>query len=102
MLDQLESEGAWFSTAAQCVSWFKQRRLAQFEKVSSEGDIIEVKVTLKEDAADTPRLRLRFHRPAITQPQRGTAESEFEDIVLNRSGNFVFKTSRPSTELSRS
>jgi len=62
LLDELTARGAWFSTAAQAVSWFRKRRSAVFEKVNDEGDRLWVNV-VAETTDDLPGFRLRFHRP---------------------------------------
>jgi peptidoglycan/xylan/chitin deacetylase (PgdA/CDA1 family) len=61
LIEELRTQGAWFSTAAQTVSWFRKRRSAVFENVTWESD--RVRATISVGAyADVPRLRLRVHQ----------------------------------------
>jgi len=57
LLDKLRAAGAWFATAADCVDWFKKRRLIRFEDISSldQGALTE----LLAMPTNTPPLKLR-------------------------------------------
>ncbi len=60
LVDELKKRGAWFSTAAQAVSWFRKRRSAVFENVSWESGAVRVKIAV--DASESlPDLQLRVH-----------------------------------------
>jgi hypothetical protein len=60
VVDELESRGAWFATAAQAVSWFRKRRSAVFEDVRWEAGAVHVTIAsgLSEELPD---LQLRVH-----------------------------------------
>ena len=60
LLAELENRGAWFATAAQAVAWFRRRRSAVFETVSSESGSVRVRITA-ETGDDLPDLQLRFY-----------------------------------------
>ncbi|HXN22390.1 MAG TPA: hypothetical protein VOA41_06570 [Candidatus Dormibacteraeota bacterium] len=62
LVDQLNSKGAWFSTAAQAVAWFQKRRSAVFETISWEADTLHLKIVIPESET-VPGLRLRIHKP---------------------------------------
>lgn len=62
LVDELKRRGAWFPTAAQAASWFRQRRSAAFGPVRREGT--SVRVTASADGHQAaPGLRLRVHAP---------------------------------------
>jgi len=61
-VDELRRNKAWFPTVAQAASWFRQRRSAVFDRVSSGGDSVHVKVSA-ESHPDLPPLRVRVHTP---------------------------------------
>ena len=67
LLDELTTRGAWFSTAAQAVSWFRKRRSAVFHKAVCEDGRFCATVTA-DGAANLPGLRLRFHQPRLREP----------------------------------
>jgi hypothetical protein len=62
LIDELTRKGAWFATASEAVSWFRQRRFATFE-----GDRWETDQRPWQPAAgmnsDLPGLRLRIYQP---------------------------------------
>jgi hypothetical protein len=60
LIDELKNRGAWFSTAAQAVSWFRKRRSAVFEKVSWESGELRVRITV-DVIGDLPDLQLRVY-----------------------------------------
>jgi hypothetical protein len=89
LLEELKSHGAWFPTAAQAVSWFRKRRSAVFESVSSDGGTVRVKVALNQDDESLPGLRLRVHNTPVQQIRESRSampDSGFADIPFNRSG----------------
>jgi hypothetical protein len=60
VLEDLQQAGAWFSTAAQAVAWFRKRRAVVFEAVGSEPGAVRVRVAAGVGGA-LPGLRLRVH-----------------------------------------
>jgi peptidoglycan/xylan/chitin deacetylase (PgdA/CDA1 family) len=68
LVRDLRSKGAWFATAADTVSWFRQRRSAVFEIDSAESDLPRVK-TADGEATDLPALQLRVYN--VRQAQLG-------------------------------
>ncbi len=88
LLANLKSRGAWFSTAAQAVSWFRQRRSAAIEAVTVEDKTVHVKVSLDQVSDDLPGLRVRVHKPRGRRSHSsGEEESsvQFTDVNINRS-----------------
>lgn len=62
LVTELKDRGAWLTTAAQAVQWFRKRRSVQFEGVEERDGSVRVK--LRFDGNDAlPGLRLRIHRP---------------------------------------
>jgi hypothetical protein len=59
LLEQLQSNGACFLTAAQTVSWFRKRRAAIFEQA---GNTIKIKSPADGDTR-LPGLRVRSFQP---------------------------------------
>jgi hypothetical protein len=62
MIGELESEGAWFATSGEVVSWFRKRRAITFDHITSgpctpnDGEVT--------DRADTlPGLQWQIHNP---------------------------------------
>ena len=68
LVEELKNRGAWVSTAAQAVSWFRKRRSAVFEDVSWESDELRVEIAL-DATEDLPPLQLRVHNGS-TSSQR--------------------------------
>jgi hypothetical protein len=60
LIEELNIQGAWFSTAAQAVTWFRKRRSAVFENVSWESGRLRGNISVNE-YADVPDLQLRVH-----------------------------------------
>jgi peptidoglycan/xylan/chitin deacetylase (PgdA/CDA1 family) len=61
LLEQLQSSGACFLTAARAVSWFRQRRAAVFEQAD---DTLKIKSPVNGDP-HLPGLRVRSYRPDV-------------------------------------
>jgi hypothetical protein len=72
LVRDLKSKGAWFATAADTVSWFRQRRSAVFEIDRDESDIPRIK-TEDDEATDLPALQLRVYN--VRKPQPGMCNS---------------------------
>jgi hypothetical protein len=65
LLDELESKGAWFATAAEAVSWFRMRRTAAFEYADGESDV-RVKMPV-ESGRNLPALQIRVRNARESQ-----------------------------------
>jgi peptidoglycan/xylan/chitin deacetylase (PgdA/CDA1 family) len=63
LINQLRTQGAWFSTAAQTVSWFRMRRSATFENITWAPDKVHTRIAFNA-YADVPRLQLRVYQAA--------------------------------------
>jgi hypothetical protein len=64
---ELRRRGAWFATAADVVTWFRQRRSAVFETDGDESDMPRVKIT-DTQALGLPALQVRVYNVRQTQP----------------------------------
>lgn len=87
VVDELNSKGAWFATAAQAVAWFQKRRSAVFETISWEADTLRLKVAVRENE-NVPGLRLRIHKPQNSGQVTATGAAACEghiNIGLNGS-----------------
>jgi hypothetical protein len=91
LLEKLKRRGAWFPTALHAVTWFRKRRAALIENVSFENDAVRVSVSLPGNNDDNtlPGLRVRVHRAHSTATDAGAAHPNFNDIVVNSTGNFA-------------
>jgi peptidoglycan/xylan/chitin deacetylase (PgdA/CDA1 family) len=63
LIEELRTQGAWFSTAAQAALWFRMRRSAVFENVTSESDRVQATIAIST-CANVPGLQLRVHQAA--------------------------------------
>ena len=59
LLEEFQTQGAWFATAAQAVAWFKKRRAATFDAMP-DG---RMKIKTAGDAGSLPALRVRIFQP---------------------------------------
>jgi hypothetical protein len=84
LVDRLENNGAWFSTASQAVSWFRKRRSVLFETVSRETPVLLVKVA-GVTTEELPGLRLRIYKarevPQIASNQGVTSQQSADAYV---------------------
>jgi hypothetical protein len=78
LLTDLKCKGAWFSTAAQAVSWFRKRRSAVIERSACSDGTLKIKASCVPDES-LPALRLRVHY--------GRASNK--SSALNPPGEFV-------------
>jgi len=60
LVQDLKSQGAWFSTAGQAISWFRKRRSVVFETEDNQPTAVRARVTADHD--DLPALQLRTHK----------------------------------------
>jgi peptidoglycan/xylan/chitin deacetylase (PgdA/CDA1 family) len=87
LLERLQSKEAWFPTASEAVSWFRKRRSAVVESVTSNEEAVRVKVKLKGGRDGLPGLRLRVHHAATQEnnpPRQGETEGQFDEINFNQ------------------
>src|SRR2546429_870880 len=85
LIEELKSNGVWFSTAAQAVAWFQKRRSAVFESVSWDPGALRVKIAV-DGGKELPGLRLRIHPargPRQSSELGGAALNGHVDIGLN-------------------
>jgi len=82
LIDDLRVQGAWFATASQAVSWFRDRRSVVFETDRSDSKELCATTTSAHDER-LPDLRLRIQKP---NPDRDRSNSAgFVDVGINRS-----------------
>jgi hypothetical protein len=87
-LEDLKSREVWFPTAIDAVSWFRKRRSAVFENVTTEDKAIRINVSMREGGDNLPGLRIRVHKAPAHQaslPKPSGVEEQFAEISLNRS-----------------
>ena len=82
LLADLKSRGAWFSTAAQAVSWFRKRRSAAFETDSIGPGTARAKVAV-EPGDDLPGLRLRIHKPRKQSGIGSHCSENYVDMIVD-------------------
>jgi hypothetical protein len=82
LLHNMESQGAWFATGAQAVSWFRKRRSAMFDPNSVASHLVSAKVAV-DHGDNLPRLRLRIHRPRGARPIDRWPPANYEDVTVN-------------------
>jgi hypothetical protein len=90
LLGQLKSEGAWFPTAAQSVSWFEMRRSAVFEHSGWDGQPVRVRVPANAAYENLPGLRLRSYN-CFAKVSGGSVGEEtlarYTDVPLNQASD---------------
>jgi hypothetical protein len=67
LLDELKSRGAWFASAGQAAAWFRMRRSAAFESVTTQSGEVSFRISATA-APGLPGLRVRVHLPAAQSP----------------------------------
>lgn len=83
LIQELQSRGAWFATAGQATSWFRNRRAARFETDSMEPRTVRVKLPV--DRCDNlPELRLRVHSARKSAPAGTRRSAEFVDMKIDQ------------------
>lgn len=88
VLDDLKREGAWFSTAAQAVSWFRKRRSASIEGIMDENGVFKIKASVAPDKS-SPGLRIRVHK----------SNDHANRLARNRYVDFAFNDTEISIEV---
>jgi hypothetical protein len=63
LLEELKHRTAWFSTAADAVTWFRKRRCVTFEQISWDDQSLRAVVRATESPDGSPNLVLRVHKP---------------------------------------
>jgi len=86
MLNNLRARKPWFATAAQTVSWFRNRRETSFDSAAHDGRNIRVRPAnnrLASNAANVPPLVVRvYNRGGSTRELRGR-RAAFEDFTID-------------------
>jgi hypothetical protein len=86
LLDDLRLRKPWFATAAQSVSWFRQRRTASFSHIQHEGATVQVRLTSARTAPDVPPLTLRiYNRGAVAFSEDKSRAGSLEEFVIDDS-----------------
>jgi hypothetical protein len=81
ILHELESQGAWFATGAQAVSWFRKRRDASFGAGTDSFDRVRGRVE-DELTAGLPLLRLRTHAVHGNRTGGPHPTAEYVDVTV--------------------
>jgi hypothetical protein len=86
LLRELKRRGAWFPTAAQAVSWFRNRRSAVLEVMPEANG--QVRVRARVSAGDgMPGFRVRVHTPGgrtLSEPVSPRGAAEFREVPFKR------------------
>ncbi len=81
LIQELRSQGAWFATAGQTVSWFKKRRSATFELNDADRNIWQVRVDAGHDA-NLPSLRLRTYTGSLLPVLSSQYHLDYVEVVI--------------------
>jgi hypothetical protein len=98
LVGELKSRGAWFSTAAQSVAWFRKRRSAAFERVNHGSEEIQVMAAANEGDTELPGLRVRVHDACNRDARHAMGpqcECVFEDLSFNPAGETRITLKQP-------
>jgi hypothetical protein len=86
LLNNLRARKPWFATAAQTVSWFRNRRETSFDSATHDGRNIRVQPAnngLASNTANVPPLVVRvYNRGGSTRDLRGRSAA-FEDFTID-------------------
>jgi peptidoglycan/xylan/chitin deacetylase (PgdA/CDA1 family) len=83
LIQELQSRGAWFATAGQATSWFRNRRAAGFETDAMEPRTVRVKLSA-EQCDNLPELRLRVHNAGKSAPAGTRRFVDFVDMKIDQ------------------
>jgi hypothetical protein len=83
MIQELKSRGAWFATAGQATSWFRNRRAAGFRTDPLEPRTVRVKLSV-DNCANLPELRLRVHSARKPDPADMQRSADFVDMKIDQ------------------
>lgn len=84
LVKELRNKGAWFPTATQTVSWFRNRRSAVFETVDSESGAPRVRIA-SAMGNELPGLQLRVHNGNGTHVLGAVAADGVRDLTRKQS-----------------
>jgi hypothetical protein len=82
LIQELQSRGAWFATAGQATSWFRNRRAAGFETDPMEPRTVRVKLPV-DQCDNLPELRLRVHNTRKSDPASMRSSADFIDMKID-------------------
>jgi hypothetical protein len=86
LLDNLRARKPWFATAAQTVSWFRNRRETSFDSATHDGRNIRVQLAnnrLANNAANVPPLVVRVHNRGGSPRDLCGRCAAFEDFTID-------------------
>jgi len=86
LLNNLRDRKPWFATAAQTVSWFRNRRETSFDSATHDGRNIRVQPAnnrLASNAANVPPLVVRVHNRGGSTRDLGGRGAAFEDFTID-------------------
>jgi hypothetical protein len=84
LIDELKRREAWFPTASQAASWFRQRRSAVFGSVHWEGCSARIRASA-DRRQDLPGLTIRVHTPSPPdddRPVQWQRSERFTDVTF--------------------
>ncbi len=84
LIQDLKSQGAWFSSAGQAAFWFRKRRSAWFDTDSIETGRVRVKVAV-DLRDDLPGLRLRIHKARKSGPISAHRPGDYVEMAVDES-----------------
>jgi hypothetical protein len=83
LIQELERRGAWFATASQATSWFRNRRAAGFEIDPIRPRTVRVKLPV-DQCDNLPELRLRVHNARRPDPAGIQRSADFLDMKIDK------------------
>ncbi len=82
LIQELQTRGAWFATAGQATSWFRNRRAAGFEIDPMEPRTVRVKLAV-DQCDNLPEMRLRVHNARKSDPGSMQRSTDFVDMKID-------------------
>ena len=82
LIQELHTRGAWFATANQAISWFRNRRAAGFEIDLMEPRTVRVKLAV-DQCDNLPEMRLRVHNARKLDPGSMQRSTDFVDMKID-------------------
>ena len=83
LIQELQTRGAWFATAGQATSWFRNRRAAGFEIDLMEPRTVRVKLAV-DQCDNLPEMRLRVHNARKSDPGSMQRSTDFVDMKIDQ------------------
>jgi len=83
LIRDLQGRGAWFATAGQATSWFRNRRAAGFKTDPMEPRTVRVKLPV-DQCDNLPELRLRVHSAQKSSPASTQRLADFVDMKIDQ------------------